>query len=114
MISVTIADRTTTRRATECGLQECFGPPGIRTGRVSCLRGEVSMGNIVLVAAAASQILYQAQVPTFGCNSAEDVKKLLEIRSSEQSFQSLLHERIVQGECVVFLKDALVEGSLDN
>lgn len=63
------------------------------------------------VLVAASPQLYQAQVATFGCNSSDDVTKLLQARSDEKTFQTLLYERIVQGECVVFLKDSVVEGS---
>lgn len=74
---------------------------------------EVVLSKIVAILVA-SQQLYQAQVPTFGCNSGEDFVKLQEVRSDEKTFQSLLNQRMIEGECVVFLKGAVVEGSIDD
>jgi hypothetical protein len=69
---------------------------------------------ILAVLVSASQVLYEAIVPTFGCNSSEEVTNLERIRSDEKAFQALLSERLIQGECVMFLKGAEVEGSIEN
>jgi hypothetical protein len=75
---------------------------------------EAVLNKIAAILVAASQQLYQAQVPTFGCNSGEDFSKLQELRSDEKTFQSLLNQRMIEGECVVFLKGAVVEGEIDD
>ena len=67
---------------------------------------------IAAILVAATQQLYQAQVPTYGCNSSENVVTLEKMRSDEKTFQSSLYERVVQGDCVMFMKGAVVEGSL--
>jgi hypothetical protein len=68
----------------------------------------------LVVLVAASQQLYQAQTQTFGCNSGEDFGKLQEARSDERTFQALLNQRLIDGECVVFSKGSVVEGSIDD
>jgi hypothetical protein len=87
---------------------------GIRPGIIHFGFTEAFMGNAFVVLVAASQILYVAQVSTFGCNSSDEVSKLQQFRSDEKAFQSLLNEQIVLGECVRFLKGAVVEGSIVN
>ena len=67
---------------------------------------------IAAVLVAAAQQLYQAQVPTYGCNSGENVTNLEKLRSAdEKTFQAQLAERVLQGDCVLFMKGALVEGT---
>jgi hypothetical protein len=60
---------------------------------------------------AATQQLYQAQVPTYGCNSIDNVVKLEQMRADQKAFQSSLYELVVQGDCVMFVKGAVVEGA---
>ena len=72
------------------------------------------MGKFALILIAASQILYQAQVQSFGCNSSDQVSKLQQIRSNASAFQTFLYQQVVEGECVVFEKGAVVEGSVEN
>jgi hypothetical protein len=61
---------------------------------------------------AGMQQLYQAQTATYGCNSGENVAALEKIRpTDEQTFRAQLSERVLQGDCVLFMKGAVVEGS---
>jgi hypothetical protein len=71
------------------------------------------MSKALIILVAASQ-MYQAQVTTFGCNSTEDFLKLQQARTDTATFWSLLNERLVQGECVLFAKGATVEGEDTN
>ena len=67
---------------------------------------------IATIVVAATQQLYQAQVPTYGCNSSENVTNLEKLRpTDEKTFQAQLAERVVQGDCVLFIRGSLVEGT---
>jgi hypothetical protein len=72
------------------------------------------MHTIVTVVALASQILYEAQVPTFGCNSTAEVSKLQTVRSDANAFQKLLTAQVAYGQCVTIPKGAIVEGSIPD
>jgi hypothetical protein len=65
----------------------------------------------LLVALAATTMLYEAQVQTYGCNSDDQLGKLKELRSNEHAFQLFLYQQVVGGECVVFTKGAEVQGT---
>lgn len=70
------------------------------------------MNAIFAVLVSASQMLYEAQVPTFGCNSRAEVSKLQAVRSDARAFQQLLTAQVVYGQCVMIPKGAVVEGSI--
>jgi hypothetical protein len=72
------------------------------------------MGKIALILIAASPLLYEAQVQSFGCNSSDQVSKLQQIRSNPSAFQTFLYQQVVEGECVVFEKGSVVEGSVET
>ncbi len=70
------------------------------------------MHTILAVLVSASQMLYVAQVPTFGCNSRAEVSKLQAIRSDAKAFQQLLTAQVAYGQCVTIPQGAVVEGSI--
>jgi hypothetical protein len=72
------------------------------------------MHTFLAVLVSAVQMFYEAQVPTFGCNSIDAATRLQEVRSDEKAFQALLSEQLVQGECVLFAQGAVVEGSIEK
>jgi hypothetical protein len=75
---------------------------------------ESVMSNIVAVLAASSQILYQAQIPSFGCNTSAMISELQHIRLDEKAFEALLSQKAIQGDCVQFMKGSVVEGEIDD
>ena len=66
---------------------------------------------VLVVLVSASQILYEAQVASFGCNSNVEVSKLQGIRSDAEAFQKLLTAQVAYGQCVTIPRGAVVEGS---
>jgi hypothetical protein len=52
---------------------------------------------ILAVLVSASSMFYEAQVPSFGCNSGAEVAKLQSVRSDAQVFQKLLAEHVLYG-----------------
>jgi hypothetical protein len=72
------------------------------------------MPTILVLLVAASQVLYEAKVSTFGCNSGALVAELQSIRSDEKTFQGILYQKMVEGDCVVFPAGSVVEGSADT
>jgi hypothetical protein len=68
---------------------------------------------LAVVLIAASQTLYVAKAPTFGCNSSVEVSDLQNIRSDDKAFQKSLYEQIFYGQCVVIEKGKIVVGSID-
>jgi hypothetical protein len=72
------------------------------------------MHTVLAVLVAASQMLYEAQVPSFGCNSGAEISKLQSVRSDAQAFQKLLTAQVAYGQCVTIPQGAVVEGSIVN
>lgn len=70
------------------------------------------MHTILAVLVSASQMLYEAQVPTFGCNSSAEVSKLQAVRSDAKAFEHLLTAQVAYGQCVTIPQGAVVEGSI--
>jgi hypothetical protein len=71
------------------------------------------MHMIFAVLLSALQMLYQAQVPTFGCNSSAEVSKLQSVRPTDaQAFQKLLTAQVAYGQCVTIPQGTVVEGSI--
>jgi len=70
------------------------------------------MHRILTILVAASQMLYEAKVTTFGCGSIEEVSDLQRIRADEKAFRTELYEQIFYGQCVEIEKGKLVEGSI--
>jgi hypothetical protein len=71
------------------------------------------MDTMILAAlVSASSMFYEAQVPSFGCNSGAEVAKLQSVRSDAQAFQKLLAEQVLYGQCVTIPQGAVVEGSI--
>ena len=70
------------------------------------------MHAVLAVLVAASGVLYQAQVPTFGCNSNVEVSRLQSVRSDSSAFQRLLTAQVAYGQCVTIPQGAMVEGSI--
>jgi len=68
---------------------------------------------MLIVLAAASQLLYEAQVASFGCNSSAEVSQLLSIRSDPKAFQQRLFEQFFYGQCIAIAPGAVVEGKLE-
>ena len=72
------------------------------------------MANIVAVLAASSQVLYQALVPTFGCNTGVTITQLKDLRVDDKAFEQLLSQKLIEGDCVQFTKGSVVEGVADE
>jgi hypothetical protein len=72
------------------------------------------VNTILAVLIAASQTYYVAKVPTFGCNSIEDLSQLQSVRSDEKALRIALTEKQSYGQCVEILKGTVVEGSIDT
>jgi len=62
----------------------------------------------------ASQMLYVAQVPTFGCNSSAEVSELRKIRADADVFLQRLQTQMVYGQCIAVEKGAVVEGTIEK
>jgi len=69
------------------------------------------MGIILVVAVASSQLLYKAQVPTFGCNTPGTISELQNLKLDNKAFQALLAQKVALGDCVEFMKGSVVEAS---
>ncbi len=69
------------------------------------------MPNMIAILVASSQVLYQAQVPSFGCNTSAVISDLQALCVDEKAFQSLLAEKVALGDCVEFMKGSVVEAS---
>jgi hypothetical protein len=70
------------------------------------------MHTILAVLVSASPILYEAQVPSFGCNSGAEVSKLQSVRSDAEAFQKLLTAQVAYGQCVTIPLGAVVEAPM--
>ena len=68
---------------------------------------------LLVVLAAAAPVLYEARVPTFGCNSTLEVAELLKIRADQATFQKTLLEQVFSGQCLPIEQGAVVEGAID-
>jgi len=69
---------------------------------------------LIVLAAAAQVLLYEAKVATFGCTSSAEVAKLLSVRADKTAFQTQLFERVFNGECIVIETGAVVEGAVEK
>ena len=72
-----------------------------------------SMNTILGVLLAASQVVYEAKVTSFGCYSVEDVSELQSVRSDEKAFQMAFLEKRAYGNCVDIPQGTVVEGSIE-
>ena len=61
----------------------------------------------------ASQVLYVANAPTFGCTSIEETAKLQHLRGTKPVFQKELVEQIFEGQCVEITQGKVVEGAIE-
>jgi hypothetical protein len=66
---------------------------------------------LAILAAAASQLIYEAKVTTFGCNSAAEVAELQSIRTDKDKFDTRLRQLLVLGECVAIPQGQVVDGA---
>jgi hypothetical protein len=71
------------------------------------------MHTILAVLACAVQMLYQARVPTFGCNSSGEVSALQRVRSDAKAFQQLLYTQAAYGQCITISQGAVFEGTVE-
>jgi len=62
---------------------------------------------------AASQMVYEAKVTSFGCYTVEDVSELQNVRSDETAFQMAFLQKRAYGNCVDIPKGTVVEGSIE-
>jgi hypothetical protein len=70
---------------------------------------------IIALVVFASQMLYQAKVATFGCNSSAEVAALQRIRGdADDAFLKRLQALMVYGQCVAIEKGAVVEGTIEK
>src|SRR6476469_2635671 len=72
-----------------------------------------SVNTILGVLFAASQMVYEAKVTTFGCYSVEDVADLQSVRSDEKAFQMAFIQKAAYGDCVEIPQGTVVEGSIE-
>jgi hypothetical protein len=72
------------------------------------------MHPMLIVLAAASQLIYEAQGPSFGCNSTADVTELQHIRTNAKAFQQRLFEQYFYGECIAIAPGAVVDGTVEG
>lgn len=61
---------------------------------------------------AVSWLLYEAQVPTYGCNSGVEVSRLQAVRTDATTFEQFLIAQVAYGQCVTIPRGAVVEGSV--
>ncbi|HEX7335664.1 MAG TPA: hypothetical protein VF252_00540 [Gemmatimonadales bacterium] len=71
------------------------------------------MYTILAVLISLSQMLYQAQVSSYGCSSNAEVIELQQIRADPEAFQKLLFTQVVYGQCITIGQGAVVEGVAD-
>jgi hypothetical protein len=74
---------------------------------------EGSLHLLLVVLAATAPVLYEARVPTFGCNSTLEVAELLKLRADQATFQKTLLEQVFSGQCLPIEQGAVVEGAVD-
>jgi hypothetical protein len=67
---------------------------------------------LVVLAAAAASLMYEAKVPSFGCNSSVEVAKLQKVRSDQTAFQGLLYQQVLSGQCGPIDRGTVVEGTV--
>ncbi len=72
------------------------------------------MHMLLIALVAATQVLYEAKVATFGCTSTAEVAQLQSVRTDKSAFQMRLYERIFAGECIVIGLGAVVEGAVES
>jgi hypothetical protein len=61
-----------------------------------------------------SQLLFKAQVSSFGCNSSKELADLQRIRSDPSAFQNQLYTLVVYGQCIAIARGAVVEGAIEQ
>ena len=71
------------------------------------------MKTLLAVLVVASQTMYVAKVPSFGCTSIEEVSQLQSLRSDQEAFKKALLEKQLYGQCVDILPGTLVQGSVE-
>jgi hypothetical protein len=69
------------------------------------------MASMIAVLVASSQLLYQAQVQSFGCNTSGMISQLQYLRLDDKAFRALLAEKVALGDCVEFMKGSVVQAS---
>lgn len=72
------------------------------------------MLTLLAVLVAATQVFYEAKVPTFGCTSSREVAELLSLRSDAKAFQTRLYLQVFQGQCMPIAKGAVVDGMVET
>jgi hypothetical protein len=71
------------------------------------------MNTMVAILIAASQTMYVAKVPSFGCTSIDEVQQLQSLRSDANAFKQTLIEKQLSGQCVEVLPGTLVQGEIE-
>jgi len=71
------------------------------------------MHTLFALLVSAFQILYAAQVSTFGCTSRAEVAELQKLRPDQEAFEKLLYRQVVYGQCITIGQGAVVDGTLD-
>lgn len=72
------------------------------------------MHALLVVLVAASQLLYEAKVATFGCNSSAEVAKLVSLRSDKEAFEKLLYTQVAYGQCIAIAQGAVIAGAPED
>ena len=72
-----------------------------------------SVNTLFAILIAASQLVYEAKVTSFGCYSVEDVSELQKVRSDETAFQMAFLQKRAYGNCVDIPQGTVVEGSIE-
>ncbi len=72
------------------------------------------MQTFIVLAAAAQTTYYEAKVASFGCNSIQEVRELLSLRSDPKAFPMALLTKQVEGQCVAIQQGTKVEGSIED
>lgn len=72
------------------------------------------MLTMLAVVLAATQVFYEAKVPTFGCTSSREVAQLLKLRSDNEAFQRHLYLQVFHGQCMPIAKGAVVDGMVET
>lgn len=71
------------------------------------------MYTLLAVVISAFQILYQAQVASYGCSSSAEVADLQRVRSDVETFQKLLFSQVAYGQCITIGEGAVVDGMIE-
>jgi len=69
---------------------------------------------LLAILGSAFQVLYRAEVPTFGCNSSAEVAELRKMRADPEAFLKRLQAQMVYGQCIAIDKGAVVEGTIEK